>query len=110
LSVEQEVQVFLIIREALANIAKHSLARQAHLAIRLLPQGIEFVVEDDGSGMAAMALVPHESASGSQSHFGVEIMQERALRLGGSVELSDRNGGGTRVRLTIPMGSEKGMA
>lgn len=102
LSVEQEVQVFLIVREALSNIAKHSLARRAHLAIRCSTDGIEFVVEDDGSGMAAMALVAHESAAGSQSHFGLEIMQERAQRLGGAVEFSEREGGGTRVRLTIP--------
>lgn len=102
LSVEQEVQVFLIVQEALANIAKHSLARQARLAIVQTPHQIEIVIEDDGSGMAAMALVSHQSASGSQSHFGTEIMQERARRLGGSVQLSEREGGGTRVRLTLP--------
>lgn len=103
MSVEQEVQVFLIVREALSNIAKHSLARQARLTIRRTAEEIEFVVEDDGSGMAAMALVPHERAAGSQSHFGLEIMQERALRLGGAVEFSEREGGGTRVRLAIPV-------
>ena len=108
LSVEQEVQVFLIVREALANIAKHSLARQARLAVRQLPNEIEIVIEDDGSGMAAMALVSHESARGSQSHFGTEIMRERAQRLGGRVEFSDRDGGGTRVRLTLPAGTDKG--
>ncbi|MDE2296898.1 MAG: GAF domain-containing protein [Burkholderiales bacterium] len=109
LSVEQEVQVFLIVQEALANIAKHSLARQARLAIVQTPQQIEIVVEDDGSGMAAMALVSHQSASGSQSHFGTEIMQERAQRLGGSVQLSEREGGGTRVRLTLPVQRSEGM-
>ena len=108
LSVEQEVQVFLIVQEALANIAKHSLARQARLAIAQTPQQIEIVIEDDGSGMAAMALVSHQSASGSQSHFGTEIMQERAQRLGGSIQLSEREGGGTRVRLTLPVGHDTG--
>lgn len=102
LSVEQELQVFLIVQEALSNIAKHSLARQAKLAIRQLPRAIEIVVEDDGSGIAAIALVAHESAAGTQTHFGIDIMQERAQRMGGSVELSEREGGGTRVRLTIP--------
>lgn len=108
LSVEQEVQVFLIVQEALANIAKHSLARKARLAIEQTSRQIEFIVEDDGSGMAAMALVSHQSASGSQSHFGTEIMQERAQRLGGSVQLSEREGGGTRVRLTLPVGDHGG--
>lgn len=107
LPVEQEVQVFLIVQEALANIAKHSLARQARLAIRPLAQGFEIVIEDDGSGMAAMTRVSHERASGSQSHFGIEIMQERAQRLGGSVELSERDGGGMRVRLMFPADAGK---
>lgn len=110
LSVEQEVQVFLIVQEALANVAKHSLARQARLSIVQSPHQIEIVVEDDGSGMAAMALVSHQSASGSQSHFGTKIMQDRAQRLGGSIELGEREGGGTRVRLTLPAASGKGMS
>lgn len=108
LSVEQEIQVFLIVQEALANIAKHSLARQARLMIRQRPRQLEITVEDDGSGMAAMALLSHERASGSQSHLGLDIMRERAQRLGGSVELSEREGGGTRVRLTLPVGTDRG--
>lgn len=110
LSVEQEIQVFLIVQEALANIAKHSLARQARLRLYQRPRQLEIVVEDDGSGLAAMALVSHERASGSQSHLGLDIMKERAQRLGGSVELSERGGGGTRVRLVLPIGGDKGTA
>jgi two-component system nitrate/nitrite sensor histidine kinase NarX len=108
LSVEQEIQVFLIIQEALANIAKHSLARQALLAIRQHPQQLEVIVEDDGSGLAAMALVSLECATGSQTHLGLGIMQERAQRLGGSVAVGEREGGGTRVRLTLPINTDRG--
>jgi two-component system nitrate/nitrite sensor histidine kinase NarX len=110
LSVEQEIQVFLIVQEALANIAKHSLARQARLMIRQRPRQLEIFVEDDGSGMAAMALLSHERASGSQTHLGLDIMRERAQRLGGNVELSEREGGGTRVRLSLPTGGRKDAA
>ena len=70
-------------------------------------QGFEIVIEDDGSGMAATTRVSHERASWSQSHFGIEIMQERAQRLGGSVELSERDGGGMRVRLMFPADTDK---
>jgi two-component system nitrate/nitrite sensor histidine kinase NarX len=107
LTVEQEVQVFLIVQEALANIAKHSLARRARLAILQRPHQTEILIEDDGSGMAALALVSQASAYESQTHFGTEIMQERAQRLGGSIELSERQGGGTQVRLTLPYGTDR---
>jgi two-component system nitrate/nitrite sensor histidine kinase NarX len=102
LSVEQEVQVFHIAQEALANIAKHSLARQARLVIDRTPGRIEMVVEDDGSGLAAMSLVTQATASASQTHYGIEIMRERARHLGGTVTVGERQGGGTRVHLVIP--------
>jgi len=106
LSVEQEVQVFHIAQEALANIAKHSLARQAQLVLERGPGRIEMIVEDDGSGLVAMPLVSHATAAASQGHFGIEIMQERARHLGGSITVNEREGGGTRVHLLIPDAAE----
>lgn len=103
---EQEVQVFYIIQEALANIAKHSMARHAVVRISRTPQHLEFVIEDDGLGMdepnvstivtSARPLVP-------STHFGLDIMQSRAKRLGGSLEVGSKDGVGTRVRLRIPV-------
>jgi two-component system nitrate/nitrite sensor histidine kinase NarX len=95
LSVEQEVQVFHIIQEALANVCRHAQARQAWLKLSHCGSHLDVRVEDDGRGVAA--LVPDGSA-----HFGLGIMQERAQRLGGVVEIGLRSGGGTRVRLTVP--------
>ena len=108
---EQEVQVFYIIQEALANIAKHSMARHALVRISQTPQYLEFVIEDDGLGMdepnvstivtSARPLVP-------STHFGLDIMQSRAQRLGGSLEVGSKDGVGTRVRLRIPSVTDKG--
>jgi two-component system, NarL family, nitrate/nitrite sensor histidine kinase NarX len=105
LSDEQEVQVFYIIQEALANIAKHSMARRAVVRISKTPNHLEFVVEDDGLGMdepnvstivtSARPLVP-------STHFGLDIMQSRAQRLGGQLDVGSKDGVGTRVRLRIP--------
>ncbi|MDD2846192.1 MAG: ATP-binding protein [Rhodoferax sp.] len=108
---EQEVQVFYIIQEALANIAKHSMARHAMVRISQTPQQLEFVVEDDGLGMdepnvstivtSARPLVP-------STHFGLDIMQSRAKRLGGQLEVGSKDGVGTRVRLRMPLAQDKG--
>ncbi len=103
---EQEVQVFHIIQEALANIAKHSMAKRALVAIDRTPQQLEFLVEDDGLGMAAPSvstIVTSAQGLAAPSHFGLEIMQGRAQRLGGRLDVGLKDGGGTRVRLVIPM-------
>lgn len=106
LSDQQEVQVFHIVQEALANIAKHSMARHAVLAIDKTPQALEFLIEDDGLGLAAPSVSTIlTTAQGSEptAHFGLEIMQGRAQRLGGSLDVGRNDGGGTRVRLRLPI-------
>lgn len=105
---EQEVQVFHIVQEALANIAKHSMARRAMLTIDKTPQRLEFLIEDDGLGMDepfVSTIVTMAKGLAPSAHFGLEIMQGRAQRLGGSLEVGRNDGGGTRVRLVLPLGS-----
>lgn len=107
LSVEQEVQVFHIVQEALANITKHSHAQRASLAIGQTPECFEVTIEDDGGGMALPGCASQfNPALLKESHFGIEIMKERAQLLGGRIEVSPRAGGGTRVRLVIPMAAK----
>ena len=105
LSDAQEVQVFFIVQEALANIAKHSMARCAAVIINKTPEGLEFVIEDDGLGMTApgvSTIVTSARELAASTHFGLEIMQSRAQRLGASLEVGDNAGSGTRVRLLLP--------
>jgi two-component system nitrate/nitrite sensor histidine kinase NarX len=96
LSARQESQVYLIVQEALANIAKHARARHAWLHIDQQGDQVDIVVEDDGAGP------PAPSSAGSHSHFGMEIMRQRAARLGGGVEIAAREGGGMRMHLFFP--------
>lgn len=103
LSVEQELQVFHIVQEALANVARHSRARQAHVAVHRVGGDLHVVVEDDGAGISAAGLHGAEPAEDG-AHFGLDIMRERAQRLGGTLAVQARDGGGTCVRLSIPIG------
>jgi len=105
LSDEQEIQVFHIVQEALANTAKHSMARQAMVAIDQTAAGLEFLIADDGLGMAAPSvstIVAMAKEMTTSNHFGLEIMRNRAQRLGGSLEVNTNERGGTQVRLLIP--------
>ncbi|MEI8324986.1 MAG: ATP-binding protein [Betaproteobacteria bacterium] len=100
LSDEQEVQVFHIVQEALANIAKHSQAHHALLRIDRTAERLEFLIEDDGLGLTAGRTADMPTETG---HLGLEIMQGRAKRLGGHIEMGLTGGGGTRVRLVLPL-------
>jgi len=99
LSAEQEVQVFHIVQEALANVGRHAGARHAWLTLGHRDGQLEVCVEDDGRGIAAAAS-PDQVG---EAHFGLGIMCERAERMGGRVEISPRSEGGTRVRLSVPL-------
>jgi two-component system nitrate/nitrite sensor histidine kinase NarX len=105
LSETQEVQVFHIIQEALANIAKHSMARRAMVAIEQTAEGLEFLIEDDGLGLddpSVSSIVTSAKSMVPSTHFGLEIMQSRARRLGGRLEVGRKDGAGTQVRLVLP--------
>lgn len=96
LASEHETQVFHLVQEALTNIARHAGAQHARLCISETSSGeVEVLIEDDGAG-----LPPASDVGGS--HYGLEIMRERAGRIGGCLEFGKRNGGGTRVRLVFP--------
>ena len=91
LPAESELQVLQIVREALANVVRHSHARQVW--IRLWPSAGGGAVEvcDDGVG-----LPQHLPSSG---HFGLHIMHERAAAIGAELRIEPASAGGTRVLL-----------
>ncbi len=102
LSERDEAEVYHIVQEALANVERHARARHGWLAVEPTLAGAEFRIEDDGVGAAA--------ATGEPGHHGLEIMRERAQRLGAELTLSQRRGGGTVVRLALPLAKAPGEA
>ena len=96
------MQIFHIVQEALANISRHSQARRARLTLQRGEQQLEILVEDDGRGLGESLNQQQVHGASGRSHFGLDIMQERAQRLGARVEIGSRSGGGTQVRLSIP--------
>jgi nitrate/nitrite-specific signal transduction histidine kinase len=98
LSAYEEVQVFYIAREALTNALKHANPSCVRVVLAQSPAGFELLVEDDGVGLDSGKASDH-------GHFGLNIMRERAQRLGGRIELERCSRGGTRVRLSFPLRS-----
>jgi two-component system nitrate/nitrite sensor histidine kinase NarX len=100
LGAEQELQIFLIVQEALANVVRHAHARTASIRLERDAEMLNIAVDDDGSGIRANCKGPE--------HYGLNIMRERATQIGGELRVSARSEGGTRVLLQIPLrGSER---
>jgi len=100
LSAYEEVQVFYIAREALTNALKHSQANRVRVTLDERSGRYELLVEDNGVGLDGERASDH-------GHFGLNIMRERAKRIGAVIELHRREAGGTRVQLTLPARSAR---
>jgi len=89
----QEIQVFFIIQEALANIRKHSGARNVRIMLANEGDLYTVLIEDDGLGMA------DAGAGVAGEHAGLAIMRERTERLHGQIVIESEPGEGTRIVL-----------
>ncbi len=94
-----ESQVLHIVSEALGNIARHAHATHAWLSVALQDGRVEVRVEDDGCWLPTAADAP----GAATGHHGIEIMHERARRIGGELAIGPRPGSGTMVQLNFPV-------
>ena len=92
---DTEQALFRIAQEALANVAKHSGAGHVELDLVYDAQTVRLSVADDGRGFDAGS--PGEG-------FGLQSMRERAVRLGGRVNVESTPDEGTRVECVCPIG------
>ena len=95
LPADVQVQVLHVVQEALSNVRKHSQASQVYLDVHK-GERWRFVVRDDGRGFGP------EVRERQNVHVGMNIMQERASRIGASVQVQSELGQGTTVQLTLP--------
>lgn len=91
----ERTQLVQILREALANCARHAQASHVLVSLHSESGEVELVVEDDGQGLGPVD---------PRQHHGLAIMQERALSIGGTLLLETRQPRGTRVRLRFHPG------
>ncbi|WP_039936177.1 HAMP domain-containing sensor histidine kinase [Streptomyces himastatinicus] len=92
LSRDTELVLYRVAQESLTNAARHSGARRVDLTLERAPAGMELSVRDDGHGI-------RDAVEGA----GISGMRERALLIGADLTLSPRPGGGTEVRLVVPL-------
>jgi two-component system, NarL family, sensor histidine kinase DesK len=85
------------VREGATNVLRHSGARHASITVRPGPAGTEVEISDDGRG---------ETRAPDAGH-GLEGLRERALSIGGELEVGAAAEGGFRLRVSVPDGRVK---
>jgi len=95
----QAAETFRVVQECLTNVAKHANAREVRITGQVIDQLLVFEVVDDGVGPALGS-----EASGRRG------MTERALLMGGYLEVGRAQESGTRVRLVAPLAGKEGQA
>lgn len=98
LEADQHTQLVRIAREALLNASKHGQARHAKLICGNEGTFGHLRIEDDGNGFV-VGQMPEDG----REHFGMSIMQARAERIGGQLNIESRLGHGTRIDVTWPL-------
>jgi two-component system nitrate/nitrite sensor histidine kinase NarX len=99
-----EIQIMHIIQESLSNIRKHAQATHVQLTVRRGPARTEIEVRDDGIGFDT----ENEPNVHSDRHVGLQIMRERAHRVGGECRIVSHIGEGSRVLLSLPRETREG--
>jgi signal transduction histidine kinase len=96
-----EHAVLRVVQEALANAVKH--AQPSRIALRLQRRDgqVEVLVSDDGGGF-------DPARAGERHGLGLRLMRERVTELGGDFQLDSSPGGGTSVRILLPLGLAAG--
>ena len=90
-------EVYRIAAEALRNAFLHANAKQVEVEIRYDIERFRLRVRDDGKGIDPAVL----SRQGSDGHYGLLGMQERATLIGGKLTIWSEIDAGTEVELRV---------
>ena len=90
------IAIYRMVQEALTNVGRHSQATEAH--VELLPEQDELLlsVRDNGIGFPERSL--HQ-----EGRFGLLGIRERAIMLGGRLDVDNPPGGGGRIVVHLPL-------
>jgi two-component system sensor histidine kinase UhpB len=92
--------LYRIVEEALNNVRMHSGAARVDVLLGAVSGGVELTVRDDGHGLPA--------ADGARRQgMGMMGMRERAVLLGGELDVTSNGRGGTTVKAVFPMAAKE---
>jgi signal transduction histidine kinase/ligand-binding sensor domain-containing protein len=101
LSTDLRHNLFLVIKEALHNIVKHSRASEVRLRIQFSEDKLDIVIDDNGCGFdPALA---RNGIAGDPLADGLRNMRQRMIDIGGEFDFQSSAGNGTKIHLRLPL-------
>jgi signal transduction histidine kinase len=100
LSPKSEQTLYILAREALANVTRHARARRVLVSLRYSADNVDLVIQDDGAG-ASEQVLKHYQESGT--HFGMKRSRRQVEDLGGTFEVHNGEESGLAIRVRIPV-------
>ena len=97
-------EIYLIFKECINNLVKHSEATEAALVFSISGLWLTISIADNGKGFEHSA---NGTTDGMGGH-GLASMQRRAQALGGSLAIDSQLGVGTRITLRAPIRPRSG--
>jgi len=91
-------EIHKVAAEALRNAYRHAEARHIDVTLHYGRDELRMRVRDDGKGIDPAVLASH----GSQGHYGLRGLTERAALAGGELAIRSEVGVGTEVELRVP--------
>lgn len=91
---EARHNLFLVVKEALNNVVRHSGATEVRLQIIAGEKSATVIIEDNGKGFAETTTL-----SGAD---GLRNMRQRITEIGGQFTIEGRPGQGTRIHVEFP--------
>ncbi len=85
--------LYLVFKEAVNNIAKHSNCAGVKIDFQIENKEIILLIEDNGSGFDL-----EKQAHGN----GLENMRSRVKKLNGSFQIETKINGGTKLKIQVP--------
>jgi signal transduction histidine kinase len=92
---EVEVAVYRIVQEAITNAVRHAHAQEIVVTLAVAEGELTVEIRDDGCGFEVKAR--------QREALGLVSMEERAMALGGRLQVISAPGRGTAVVLTCPL-------
>jgi signal transduction histidine kinase len=87
-------QVFLIFKESIHNMVRHSACRNVKIELRIEKHAMHLTLADDGKGFD-----PQQESDGH----GLMSMRQRAGTLGATLEITSQENHGTVISLKVPL-------
>ena len=93
-----QLGIYRIVQEALTNVARHSRAKQVIVVLAGDESELQLIIKDNGDGFELANLLQRPS-----EHLGIEGMRQRALMMGGTLEIDSKAKRGTTITVQMPL-------